>query len=50
MSESVKSIDPTDIVGINEQIRAWAGDGEEIFCEYSHTLDPDTWTVEENNV
>lgn len=21
-------------------------DGEEVMCEYSHTLDPDTWTVE----
>ena len=24
-----------------------AGGGTEIFCEYSHTLDPDTWTWEE---
>ena len=22
-------------------------DGEEIMCEYSDTMDPDTWTVEE---
>jgi hypothetical protein len=22
-------------------------DGEEVICEYSRTLDPDTWTVEE---
>ncbi len=21
-------------------------DGEEVMCEYSHTLDPDTWTLE----
>ena len=24
-----------------------AGGGEETYLEYSHTLDPDTWTVEE---
>lgn len=23
------------------------GEGEEILCEYSHTLDKDLWTVEE---
>lgn len=23
-----------------------AGDGEEDYCEYSHTLSKDTWTVE----
>ena len=22
-------------------------DGDEVICEYSHTLDPETWTVEE---
>ena len=22
------------------------GEGEEILCEYSHTLDEDTWTVD----
>lgn len=22
------------------------GEGDEVMCEYSHTLDPDTWTVE----
>ncbi len=25
------------------------GDGEEMFLEYSHTLDQDTWTVEESS-
>ena len=23
------------------------GDGDEVMCEYSHTLDPELWTVEE---
>jgi len=23
------------------------GEGDEIFMDYSHTLDPETWTVEE---
>lgn len=25
------------------------GEGEEIMCEYSHTLDRDMWTVEEGS-
>tara|TARA_R100000951_G_C2581314_1_gene162027 strand:- start:540 stop:743 length:204 start_codon:yes stop_codon:yes gene_type:complete len=34
-----------------EQVNAFgsdAGEGE-IYCEYSHTLDTDTWTVEKTN-
>jgi hypothetical protein len=27
--------------------KAKGDDGEEVMCEYSHTLDSDTWTVEE---
>lgn len=27
--------------------KVFYGDGEEVLCEYSHTLDSDTWTVEE---
>ncbi len=23
------------------------GQGEEVICEYSHTLDPDTWSVDD---
>jgi hypothetical protein len=30
-----------------EEAKENAGDGEEIFCEYSHTLPRDTWTVEQ---
>jgi len=30
-----------------EEAKENAGDGMEVFCEYSHTLSQDTWTVEQ---
>jgi hypothetical protein len=27
----------------------FSGDGEEVMCEYSHTLPKETWTVEKQN-
>ena len=33
-----------------EEALAIAGhESDEVMCEYSHTLDPDTWTVEPDN-
>ena len=28
-------------------LKVWDGDGEEVMCEYSHTLDSDSWSVED---
>jgi hypothetical protein len=37
-----------DVCNGQDAIEAvWNGEGEEILCEYSHTLEPDYWTVEE---
>lgn len=40
---------PEELASPEAAIREVArGDGDETYCEYSHTLDPDTWTVEED--